>query len=212
MESNVRFQLEKIAKETAKKTLINGDHLKGEIEIYAPHKIFQNQYIEVYNDDVIFPSGLSGTYLRVVSPTPLSVSVLPIRKDGRFGLIKNFRHGARGWCLEAVKGGVEQGETIEEAAARELEEEAGLHSELLDYIGSFSDSPAVLSGRMHCFFANTLSVCEQKKEWTEAISDILFFNHEEYIAACKEMDFVDGITELMIYKYIFIKLARENPV
>jgi ADP-ribose pyrophosphatase len=178
-----------------------GNHLKGEIEILHTKTVFQNEYIAVYNDDVIFPSGYQGTYLRLGSPTPSSVAVLPIRSDGRFCLIKNYRHGARGWCLELIKGGMEQGETLEQAALREMEEEAGLHAGRFTFAGSYSDSPAVMSGSMHCFFAHNITPSCRKEEKTEAISEVLFFNRQEYKEACRDMDFVDGMTELMVYKY-----------
>lgn len=183
--------------------MYKGDHLKGEIEIINTNNVFHNTFISVYNDVVIFPSGFKGTYLRIEQPTSASVGILPIRDDGRFGLVKNFRHGARGWCLELIKGGVEKTESLLQAAHRELAEEAGLCARQYTLVGSYSDSPAVLSGRLYCFFAHTLSQIGQKKEKTEAISDTMFFNWEEYKKACKEMDFVDGITELLIYKYIF---------
>lgn len=178
-----------------------GNHLKGEIEILHTKTVFQNEYITVYNDDVIFPSGYQGTYLRLETPTLSSVAVLPIRSDGRFGLIKNYRHGARGWCLELIKGGTEHGETIEQAALREMEEEAGLHAGRLTFVGSYSDSPTVMSGILHCFFAHKITPSDRRQEKTEAISDVMFFNREEYKEACRDMDFVDGMTELLVYKY-----------
>ena len=181
-----------------------GDHTLGEIEILQSDQVFQNQYMTVYNDQVIFPSGYHGTYLRMESPSPFSVGILPVREDGRFGLLQNYRHGARGWCLEMIKGGADGDETAPEACRREMEEESGLRAETLIEMGTFSDSPAVYTGLMHCYLAKGITAVPRKPENTEAISRILFFSPDEYFSTCRQMDFVDGMTELIIYKYMCI--------
>lgn len=182
-----------------------GNHNLGEIEIIDTSLVFQNQFMKVFNDEVIFPSGYRGTYLRLEAPTPNSVAVLPIAKDGRFGLLKNYRHGARGWCLEMIKGGAESGESLEAACQREMKEEGGLIALQLTNLGAYSDSPSVFSGLIHCFLAECISAVDRHPESTEAISSIHYYYPEEYFAASRKMDFVDGMTELMVYKYMILK-------
>ncbi|MFV8781269.1 NUDIX domain-containing protein [Microbulbifer sp. SA54] len=73
-------------------------------------------------------------------------------------LVEQFRVGAlerdQGpWCLELVAGMVEEGESLEEVARRELQEEAGLEVAKLHFICSYLPSPGGSSERMHLFCA-----------------------------------------------------------
>lgn len=73
-------------------------------------------------------------------------------------LTEQFRIGALEraggpWCLEVVAGMVEEGETLEEVARREVLEEAGMAVEELRYIRSYLPSPGGSSERMHLFCA-----------------------------------------------------------
>ena len=73
-------------------------------------------------------------------------------------LTEQFRVGAlerdpSPWCLEVVAGMVEEGESLEEVARRELQEEAGLEVQDLHFIRSYLPSPGGTSERMHLFCA-----------------------------------------------------------
>ena len=130
-----------------------GNHKLGEIEITEEKKIFENRYITIYNDQVLFPGEVKGTYARVSTETDKSVAVLPITKEGNIVLIKTFRHAVRGWGYEAPKGGVLINEDFEKAAARELCEETGILSNQFIYIGEFTESPAIFCGKMKGYIA-----------------------------------------------------------
>lgn len=73
-------------------------------------------------------------------------------------LAEQFRVGALEresgpWCLEVVAGMVEEGESLEEVARRELQEEAGLEVADLHFIRSYLPSPGGTCERMHLFCA-----------------------------------------------------------
>ena len=180
-----------------------GYHKKGEIEIIGTQKVFQNQYMTVLNDDVIFPSGYQGTYLRLQQPNKYSVAVLPITSEGEILLIKNFRHGMRGWCYEIPKGGAEDNETGARAAERELYEETGYVCERIEEFGEYSESPAVLSGAIKCFVAfGCKKQSKEHSEKTEAIDGVKKIEIREFFEPQNQLDFRDALTELMILKYL----------
>ena len=179
-----------------------GDFKKGEIEIIKENLVFSNKYLSAYNDDVVFPSEVSGTYFRVVPSNTVSVCVLPVAEDGEFYFIKTYRHAMRGWGFEVPKGGVEQGEDIETAALRELEEETGIVAERLVRIGEFAESPAVLDSKLVCYAALGCKIAAKAKpEFSEAIGNVYKFSTEAYHNAKRKLDFVDSVTELMLLEY-----------
>ncbi|MEO0774175.1 MAG: NUDIX domain-containing protein, partial [Pseudomonadota bacterium] len=81
----------------------------------------------------------------------------PVRD--RVLLVEQFRMGpyARGdtypWVLEPVAGRVDAGETIEHAARRECEEEAGLTLGALEHVSSHYCSPGASTEVFHCYVA-----------------------------------------------------------
>jgi len=188
-----------------------GNHENGEIEIVRSVPVFNNQYIEIFNDAVLFPSGKSGTYVRINNPAPFSIAVLPINLDGRIVLLRNFRHGARGWGYEVPKGGAEDNESAIEAAKRELLEETGLVAEKMVYLGDYADSPAVFSDQLKCYLGLNCHKCtDVNTEPTEAIEEIVLFTPDDYLNMSTVLDFKDAVTELLVYKYLKYLSGRND--
>lgn len=84
--------------------------------------------------------------------------VLYDRDNDLIGLVEQFRVGAlqeehSPWCLEIVAGIVEDGETPEDVARREIQEETGLQVAELDYICNYLSSPGGSNERLDLFCA-----------------------------------------------------------
>jgi len=105
--------------------MYKGNYKKGEIEIVQENVEFRNKYATLYNDDVIFPSGINGKYLRFVWNAPYGVIVFPKDTKGRLLLVKNFRHENRAWSWEVPKGFGEANLAPLECGKKELFEETG---------------------------------------------------------------------------------------
>ncbi|GAA2828778.1 NUDIX hydrolase [Kitasatospora sp. CM 4170] len=88
--------------------------------------VYQDRYVTVVRDAVLFPSGVSGAYVRVC-PTGdgVGAAVLPVLHDGRVVLVRHFRHADRQWHWEIPRGFGEPGEEGDATARREAEEELG---------------------------------------------------------------------------------------
>lgn len=68
--------------------------------------------------------------------------------DGHVLLVEQHRVPLGGSCLElpaGLVGDIEQGETVELSAARELEEETGYRADRIEVIGRFASSPGMVS-------------------------------------------------------------------
>ncbi|HEX2045097.1 MAG TPA: NUDIX hydrolase [Gaiellaceae bacterium] len=86
---------------------------------------------------------------------PESVVVVAVEGD-EIVLVRQPRAGANGETLELPAGCLEDGETPEEAAARELEEECGLAAGSWRPLGSFWAAPEYSTERVHVFEATAL--------------------------------------------------------
>ena len=87
-----------------------------------------------------------------------SVAVLVFnRSTEKLILISQFRyptyHNNHGWTIETIAGMVDRGETPEESARREIQEETGLNIETFEPIASFYPSPGGSSELIHLYYA-----------------------------------------------------------
>lgn len=81
------------------------------------------------------------------------VVVVPVDKDGKFILVKQFRAGTETVTFEFPGGAVNPAEKPEAAAIRELKEETGAFAERLEYLGHIAPNPAFMSNSAYLFFA-----------------------------------------------------------
>jgi ADP-ribose pyrophosphatase len=88
------------------------------------------------------------------------VGVLALTRDCLVPIVRQFRPCVEEFTWEFPAGTVDPGETAEDAARRELREEAGLHVEQLVYLGCFMPDTGRLQVRSHAFFARASSRVE----------------------------------------------------
>jgi ADP-ribose pyrophosphatase len=81
------------------------------------------------------------------------VSVFAVTREGAFPLVRQFRPAVEMVTLELPSGHVDEGETPEEAARKELREETGFIADNLKLLGELAPDTGRLSNRLWCFFA-----------------------------------------------------------
>ena len=113
---------------------------------------FEGRLFDVRVDTVRLASGRRTTR-EIVLVHGHSVSVVPVDEDGNVYLVRQYRKPLELVLLEVVAGGIDEGETAEEAAHRELREEAGLRAERLELLSFFWMSPGFCTEGMHAYLA-----------------------------------------------------------
>ena len=102
------------------------------------------------------------TYNREVVHHPGSAVIIPVHDDGTVVLVRQYRHPAVRYLLEAPAGTLAQGERPEVGAARELQEELGLVAARLEKLSEFFVSPGFLEEMMWVFLATEFSEGQQQ--------------------------------------------------
>ncbi len=98
------------------------------------------------------------------------VNVIPITPQDEVVLIRQYRHGIRDVTLEIPGGLVEDDETPEEAALRELYEETGYKASETISLGSVYPNPAIQNNLSYSFIAKDVFLAgEQEQDEKEDI-------------------------------------------
>jgi NADH pyrophosphatase NudC (nudix superfamily) len=111
------------------------------------------KWFPVRKDRVELPSGkIIDDYF--IWESPHIVAVVAITPEGKIVVVRQYRHAIGEIKHQLPAGAADKGETLEEAAQRELEEESGyITSKPLIHLGSFSQYPTKLSGREDIYLA-----------------------------------------------------------
>jgi ADP-ribose pyrophosphatase len=129
-------------------------------------KVFHGRVFDVTVDTVQEGEVI---YKRDVVHHPGSAVILPVFADDTVGLVCQYRHPAVRYLLEAPAGTLDKGESPEQGAARELEEELGLVAGNLEQLTEFFVSPGFCEEKMWLYLATELSETKQRLEKDEII-------------------------------------------
>lgn len=122
----------------------------SERKILSSKKTFSGKILSVRVDRVELQPGLE-VFREVVEHVP-SVCVLPVDEDGFVYLVRQYRHPYGTDVLEAPAGMIDEGESPEQAAARELREEIGAEGDLIP-LGEFLPTPGYCDELIYLFLA-----------------------------------------------------------
>lgn len=145
--------------------------------------IYNGRIIDLVIERVELPNGQESD--REIIKHPGAVAIIPVTKEGKVVLIRQYRQALNRIIVEIPAGKLEAGEEPLTCAKRELEEETGYKSEKLEYVTSFYTSPGFADEIIHLYFTNELekgTVELDEDEFVEVI-EVTIEEAEELIQA-----------------------------
>jgi len=142
----------------------------GPYTIKGSERLYKDHFVEFLLDDVVKPDGEPARYatLRMLP----GVSVLALDDEGFVYLVRVFRYAVGRESVEAVTGGVEQGESDEEAARRELKEEVGITAEELLDLGLVDAVTSQVFSPSRVYLARGLKFGETDRDAAERLQTV----------------------------------------
>lgn len=113
----------------------------------------ENYQILRIREDVFADPRTGEEHPRVIIDADEWANVVALTQDGRVILVRQWRFGSQAEGLEVPGGVVDKGESPEQAAARELEEETGYRPGSMESVGWIWPNPAHFTNKQHTFVA-----------------------------------------------------------
>jgi len=179
------------------------------ITLVSSRAACRNAVFTVFLDHI---RGADGTevpdYVRVVphhraADGVTGVAVLPVM-DGRFGLIRVYRHPIAAHSWETVRGFVDAGEAPAAAAKRELREEAGLDAGRLRELGRFAPEPGLVDARLQLYVAEDCRPAPATASREIGHGEIRYFARDAFLRMLGNGEIFDPGTLICAYRYFGI--------
>ena len=123
---------------------------------------------------------------------------LPVFEDGTIALVRQWRYPLGRYSLEISAGRIEKGQSPEETARRELEEEMGFRASAMQKLGEFFVAPGWCEEKIHVYLARGLETSSQNLDDDEEI-EVVRLSFDDALARVRsgEIDDAKSIVTLL---------------
>lgn len=136
--------------------------------IVKSETMYRGRVFDVRQDQVRLPNDNLAN-LDVVEHSG-SITLLPIDDEGQMWFVRQYRHPAQAELAELPAGVMEDGETPEDCAHREIREETGMAANQLRKVGEFFLAPGYSTEYMYVFLATELHPAPLERDPDEFIN------------------------------------------
>lgn len=157
--------------------------------------LHQHAHVVIREDMLQLPDGRQRAY--PVMHLGASVGVIPFLSHHQVLLVRQYRHLPQRFSWEVPGGGVLPGEPPNEAAQRELREEAGYRAGRLQRLGEFWPNNAYLDEVIHVYLAEDLVADPLPADLDEHL-ETRTFPLDEALAMAQDDRIGCGLTKLAI--------------
>jgi ADP-ribose pyrophosphatase len=158
--------------------------------------VYENAWTRVREDIAEMPNGKTTVYGVIESGN--CVGVLPFLDDDHVVMVRQYRYVfGEDHRWEMPTGGVKPGESLEEAARREMREEVGYDARELQLISTYFTSKSIMYEIGHLFVGRGLTKIEAVPDETEFL-EVAVFPFDEVLHMVIESEIRDSMTVIAV--------------
>jgi ADP-ribose pyrophosphatase len=160
----------------------------------ASRKVYGNAWMRLREDVAEMPDGRTTLYGVVTFGD--CVGVVPFVDSDHILLVRQYRYVQdENHRWEIPTGGVHEGEALEQAAQRELAEEAGYHAGRLIHVSSYYTSKCICDETAHLYIGEGLIPAKAPPDDTEFLERRVF-SFEDALRMALEGEIMDSMSVL----------------
>lgn len=169
-------------------------------------QIFKGKKFSVRVDTITDRPG--HTYKREIVVHGGAVVMVPVTKEGKLVLVRQWRRAAGKVLLELPAGTVDEGEPPLETAKRELQEEIGFKANRITPLGGFYSAPGILTEYLHLYLAEDLQESQLDPDENEEL-DLIEMTLDEALDAIEKGEIEDAKSIAGLSRY-YLRLQRAH--
>jgi len=162
----------------------------------SSRRVYTGRIIDLDIDTVRFPDGSIGELEMIRHPGASAVVPFlsePTGEDPQVLLIRQYRYATNSYLYEVPAGRLEPGETPEDCARRELEEETGCRAQRIEALTSIYTTPGFTDEKIHLFAGYGLTTGQVQRDADEFL-EVKTMPLTEALAMISRGEIVDGKT------------------
>lgn len=162
----------------------------------SSRRIYENPWMKLREDIAEMPDGKTTVY--GVIECAECVGVLPFIDDDHVVMVRQYRYVfGEDHRWEMPTGGVKPGESLEEAARRELREEVGYHAAELQHVSTYFPSKSIVRETGYLFIGRGLTQVKAVPDETEFLETAIF-PFEQVLQMVNDSEIRDSMTVITV--------------
>lgn len=172
--------------------------------------IIRRPWLTARRDRLMMPDGTIHPEYYVLE-YPTWVNVIAIDREGRFVMVRQYRHGLDDIFTELVAGVAEEGETPLEAARRELREETGYEGGEWELLTVLSANPGSQNNLTYSFIARGVEPAGRRHlDVTEDV-EVVVLNRDELFNLLSSSQMKQALMAAPLWKFFYMEDKKITP-
>lgn len=166
-------------------------------EITDRQTVARSNFFRVEEVSLCFSNGQTRRFERMAGSGRGAVMVVGVQND-HFIIVREYAAGTHSYQLGFPKGLIDPGETPQQAANRELQEEAGFAASDWQQLGTLSMAPTFFDAKMHVLIAHQLAPNVLEGDEPEPL-DVFYWPIADAKSLLNRDDFVEARSVAALY-------------
>ena len=167
--------------------------------IHSSEEIYQGRQFSIFKERITLPHNVDAEMVFVRHPG--SAVIVPLFEDQTIGVIKQFRHAINDYIYEIPAGTMDSGESPEQCARRELEEETGYAASQFISLGKTYLLPAYSDEISYIYLARNMTGTVQTLDEDEII-EVYRYTIQDILEMIDTGIIIDALSILAIQRAI----------
>lgn len=172
-------------------------------QIISSEYLIRRPWLTARRDQLLMPNGTVNPEFYVLE-YPSWVNITAITDDGRYVMVRQYRHGLGVISTELCAGVVEEGEDTLEAAKRELMEETGYSGGEWELQCVISGNPSTTNNLTYCYLATGVRLTgTQHLDATEDI-EVITLSREELLKLMEADEMKQSLMLAPLWRHFYM--------